>query len=205
VSLNEVRIHEILLNALNDRFLERVIPMDGPSLIVPVCLRCGPNGRSFLRHDLMSFCLSMDGQKKVCRCEVHEIPKDGRLIVLDDLNGRSFLHHGQMSFCLSMVGRKMVGQFLEREIPKDGLNEKLAYARLLNLIRVSQNYGRYKRVCLTSSFSPGGRRLVLRCEVYLTTRALEHGHQTLGHRRSFWCRALRGHPHCDEACDLLQF
>jgi hypothetical protein len=160
--------------------------MDGPSLIVPVCLRCGPNGRSFLRRDLMSFYLSMDGQKKVCRCEVHEIPKDGRLIVLDDLNGRSFLLHGQMSFCLSMDGRKKACQFLEREIPKDGLNEKMAYARLLNLSRVSQNYGHYKKVCLT-------------------TRALERGHQTLGHRRSFWCRALRGHQHCDEACDLLQF
>jgi hypothetical protein len=141
----------------------------------------------------------------VCRCEVHEIPRDGRLNVLDDLIGRSFLRRGQMSFCLSMNGQKKVGQFLEHVIPKDGLNEKLAYARLLNLSRVSQNYGRYKKVCLTSSFSPGGRRLVLRCGVYLTTRALERGHLILEHRRSFWCRALRGHRHCDEACDQLQF
>jgi hypothetical protein len=50
-------------------------------------------------------------QKKVCRCEVHEIPKDGRLIVQDDLFGRSFLRHGQMSFCLRMVCQKKVGQF----------------------------------------------------------------------------------------------
>jgi hypothetical protein len=186
--------------------LERVIPMDDLSLIVPVCLRCGPNGRSFLRRDLMSFYLSMVGRKMVCRCEVHEIPKDGRLIVLDDLSGRSFLLRGQMSFYLSMDGLKMVCRFLERVIPKDGLNEKLAYARLLNLIRVNQNHeSRYRKVCLTSSSFPGGRRLVLRCEVYLTTRALAHGHQTLGHRRSFGCRALRGHQHCDEACDLLQF
>jgi hypothetical protein len=147
----------------------------------------------------------MDGQKKVCRCEVHVIPTDGRLILQGDLIGRSFLLHGQTSFCLSMDGQKMVCRCEVHVIPTDGRNEKLAYARLLNLSRVSLNYGRYKKACLTSSFSPGGRRLVLRCEVYLTTRALERGHQTLEHRRSFWCRALRGHQHCGEACDLLQF
>jgi hypothetical protein len=99
----------------------------------------------------------------------------------------------------------MVDQFLERVIPKDGLNEMLAYARLLNLNRVNLNCGRYKKVCLTSSFFPGGRRLVLRCEVYLTTRALERGHLILEHRRSFWFRELRGRRHCGEACDQLQF
>jgi hypothetical protein len=187
--------------------LEHETPKDDLSLIVLVCLKCDPNGRSFLLRDLMSFCRSKDGQKMVCRCEVHEIPKDDQsLIVLGGPNGRSFLLRGQMSFYLSMDGQKKVCQFLERVIPKDGLNEKLAYARLLNLSRVNLNHeSRYKKVCLTSSFFPGGRRLVLRCEVYLTTRALERGHLILGHRRSFWCHALRGHPHCDEACDLLQF
>jgi hypothetical protein len=127
---------------------------------------------------------------------------DGQsLNVLDDLFGRSFLRHGQMSFCLRMVCQKKVGQFLECVIPKGGLSEKLAYARLLNLNHES----RYKKVCLTSSFFPGGRRLVLRCVAYLTTRALVRGRLILEHRRSFWCRALRGHRLCDEACDLLQF
>jgi hypothetical protein len=93
------------------------------------------------------------------------------------------------------------GQFLGCVIPKDGQNVKLAYARLVNQNRVS----RYKKVCLTSSFFPGGRRLVLRCVAYLTTRALVRGHLILEHRRSFWCRALRAHLLCDEACDLLQF
>jgi hypothetical protein len=112
-------------------------------------------------------------QKKVCRCEVHEIPKDDPSSnVLDDLSGRSFLHRGQMSFCLRMVCQKKVGQFLECVIPKDGQNVKLAYARLLNQIRGS----RYKKVYLTSSFFPGGRRLVLRCVAYQTTRALVRGH-----------------------------
>jgi hypothetical protein len=112
-------------------------------------------------------------QKKVCRCEVHEIPKDGQsLNALDDLSGRSFLRHGLMSFCLSKDGQKKVGQFLEFVIPKDGQNERMAYARLLN-----QNHeSRYKKVCLTSSFFPGGRRLVLRYVAYLTTRALVRGH-----------------------------
>ena len=105
-----------------------------------------------------------------------------------------------MSFCLSMVCQKMVGQFLECEIPKGGPNEKQAYARLLNQNHVS----RCKKVALTSSFSPGGRRLVLRYVAYLTIRALEHGRQILEHRRSFCCRALRGHRRCDEACDCLQ-
>jgi hypothetical protein len=137
---------------------------------------------------------------------VHVIPKDGRSSnVLDDLFGRSFLLRGLMSFCLRMVCQKKVGQFLECEIPKDGQNVKLAYARLLNQNHVILNYGRYKKVCLTSSFFPGGRRLVLRCVAYLTTRALVRGRLILEHRRSFWCRALRGHRLCDEACDLLQF
>jgi hypothetical protein len=134
---------------------------------------------------------------------VHEIPKDGQsLNVLDDLmdalNGRSFFHQ---FLCLRMVCQKKVCQFLESVIPKDGRNEKLAYAHLLNQNRVS----RYKKVYLTSSFFPGGRRLVLRCVAYLSTRALVRGHQILEHRRSFWCRALRGHLLCDEACDQLQF
>jgi hypothetical protein len=197
VSLNEVRIHESHLSALGDQFLERVIPKDGQSLILLVCLKCGLSGRSFFRQFL---CLSSFCQKKVCRCEVHEIPKDGQsLIVLDGLSGL-------MSFCLCMVCQKKVGQFLECVIPKDGQNGKLAYARLLNRNRVNLNHeSRCKKVYLTSSFFPGGRRLVLRCVAYLSTRALVRGHQILGHRRSFWCRALRGHLLCDEACDLLQF
>jgi hypothetical protein len=100
-----------------------------------------------------------------------------------------------------MVGQKKVCQFLGYEIPKDGQNVMLAYARLLNLSRGS----RYKKVALTSSFFPGGRRLVLRCVAYQSTRALVRGHLILEHRRSFWCRALHGHLLCDEACDLLQF
>jgi hypothetical protein len=110
-----------------------------------------------------------------------------------------------MSFALRMVCQMKVCQFLVCVIPKDGLSVKLAYARPVNRNHVILNYGRYKKVCLTSSFFPGGRRLVLQCEAYLSTRALERGHQILGHRRSFWCRALRAHRHCDEACDLLQF
>jgi hypothetical protein len=197
--LNEVQIHVSPLNALGGQFLVRVIPKDDLSLYVLVCL----SGRSFwlLMIYLSNFC-----QMKVGRCEVHEIPKDGQsLIVLDGLSdalsGRSFLLRGQMSFCLSKVCQKKVGQFLVCVIPKDGQNEKLAYARLLNLNHES----RYKKVCLTSSFFPGGRRLVLRCVAYLSTRALVRGHQILEHRRSFWCRELRGHRLCDEACDLLQF
>jgi hypothetical protein len=121
--------------------------------------------------------------------------------LLDDLFGRSFFLRGLMSFALRMVCQKKVGQFLGYEIPKDGQNVMLAYARLLNLNRGS----RYKKVCLTSSFFPGGRRLVLRCAAYLTTRALVRGHQILEHRRSFWCRALHDLQLCDEACDQLQF
>jgi hypothetical protein len=137
---------------------------------------------------------------------VRVIPMDDlSLIVLDGLSGRSFLHRGQMSFCLRKVCQKMVGQFLECVIPKDGQNGQLAYARLLNQNRVILNYGRYKKVCLTSSFFPGGRRLVLRCVAYQSTRALERGHLIGVHRRSFWCRALRGHQLCDEACDRLRF
>jgi hypothetical protein len=137
---------------------------------------------------------------------VNEIPKDDlSLIVLDDpmvaLNGRSFLHRGQMSFALSMVCQKMVDLFLVHEIPKDGQSGQLAYARLLNLNRVS----RYKKVCLSSSFFPGGRRLVLRCVAYQSTRALERGRLILEHRRSFWCRALHGHLLCDEVCGRLRF
>ena len=95
----------------------------------------------------------------------------------------------------------MVGLFLGHEIPKDGQSEKLAYARLLNLNHES----RYKKVCLTSSFSPGGHKLGHRFLAYLTTRALERGRQILEHRRSFWFRALRGHRQCGEACDLIRF
>jgi hypothetical protein len=121
--------------------------------------------------------LSSFDQMKVGRCVVHEIPKDDRSSnVLDDLSGRSFLRHGRRSFCLRMVCQKKVGQFLECVIPKDGQNEKLAYARLVNQNHVILNYGRYKKVYLTSSFFPGGRKLVLRCEAYLSTRALERGH-----------------------------
>jgi hypothetical protein len=194
------------LNALGDQFLERVIPKDGQSSNVPVCLKCGQSGRSFLLRGLMSFCLRMVGQKKVCRCAVREIPKDGQsLNALDDLFGRSFLLRGLMSFALRMVCQKKVCQFLVHEIPMDGQSGQLAYARLLNQNRVILNYGRYKKVDLTSSFFPGGRRLVLRCVAYLSTRASVRGHLILEHRRSFWCRALRGHRLCDEACDLLQF
>ena len=151
--------------------------------------------------------LSSFDQMKVGRCVVHEIPKDGlSLHVLDGLsdalNGRSFL---RQFLCLSMVCQKKVGQFLVCVIPKDGQNEMLAYARLLNQNHVILNYGRYKKVFLTSSFFPGGRKLDHRCEACLTTRALERGHQILGNRRSSWCRALRGHRHCDEACALLRF
>jgi hypothetical protein len=123
------------------------------------------------------------------------------LNALDDLFGRSFLLRGLMSFALRMVCQKKVCQFLVHEIPMDGQSGQLAYARSLNQNRVS----RYKKVALTSSFFPGGRRLVLRCVVYQSTRALERGHLIGVHRRSFWCRALRGHRLCDEACDRLQF
>ena len=127
------------------------------------------SGRNFW---LLMICLSSFCQKMVCQFLVHEIPKDGQsLIVLDDpmvaLNGRSFLSPGQMSFALRKVCQKMVDQFLVHEIPMDGQNEKLAYARLLNQIHAS----RYKKACLTSSFFPGGRRLVLRCVAYQSTRA----------------------------------
>jgi hypothetical protein len=149
-----VQIHVNHLSALSDQFLVRVIPKDGQSLIVLDDL----SGRSFLLRGQMSFALHKVCQKKVCRCEVHEIPMDGQ-------------------------------------------SGQLAYARLLNQNRVS----RYMKVALTSSFFPGGRKLVLRCVAYLSTRALVRGHQILEHRRSFWCRALHGHLLCDEACDLLQF
>ena len=201
-SLNEVRIHVTHLNALSDRFLECVIPKDGLSLIV----LDGRSGRSFLHRGQMSFCLSKVCQKMVCQFLVHEIPKDGlSLIVLDDpmdaLSGRSFLLRGQMSFALRKVCQMMVDQFLVREIPMDGQSGMLA----CDLNRAILNCGRYKKVYLTSSFFPGGRRLVLRCVAYLTTRALERGRQILERRRNFWCRALRGHLLCDEACDRLQF
>jgi hypothetical protein len=150
-----------------------VIPKDGLSLIVPDDL----SGRSFLLRGQMSFCLRKVCQKMVCRCEVHEIPKDDQsLILLDDpmdaLSGRSFLLLGQMSFALHKVYQMKVGRCEVHEIPKDGQSAMLAYARSLNQNRVS----RYKKVCLTSSFFPGGRRLVLRCVVYQSTRALERGH-----------------------------
>ena len=162
-----MQIHVSPLSALGDQFLVRVIPKDGQSLIVLVCLRCGLSDRSFLLRGLSSFC-----QMKVGRCEVHEIPKDGlSLNVLDGLsnalNGRSFLLRGKMSFALSKVCQKMVDLFLVHEIPMDGQSGQLAYARLLNLNRVN----RYKKVDLTSSFFPGGRKLVLRCVAYQSTRA----------------------------------
>jgi hypothetical protein len=155
-------------------------------------------------------CLSSFDQMKVGRCEVHVIPKDGlSSSVLDGLSdalsGRSFLRHGRRSFCLSKVCRKKDGQCEVHEIPKYGQIEMLAYARLVNQNHVILNYGRYKKVDPTSSFFPGGRRLVLRCVAYLSTRALVRGHQILEHRRSFWCRALRDHRRCDEACDLFRF
>jgi hypothetical protein len=151
-SLNEAQIHVNHLSALSDQFLVHVIPMDGQSLIVLDDLI----GRSFW---LLMICLSKVCQKMVCQFLVHEIPKDGQSLIvldglLDALSGRSFLLRGQMSFCLSKVCQKKVGQFLEFVIPKDGQNGQLAYARLLNLNHES----RYKKVCLTSSFFPGGRR-----------------------------------------------
>ena len=164
-SLNEVQIHVSHLSALGDQFLVRVIPKDDLSLILLDDL----SGRSFwlLMIYLSSFC-----QMKVGRCEVHEIPKDGQSLnvldgLSDGLNGRSFLLRGQKSFALSKVCQKMVCQFLVYEIPMDGQSGQLAYARLLNQNRVS----RYKKVCLTSSFFPGGRRLVLRCVAYQSIRA----------------------------------
>ena len=77
-NLNEVQNHVSHLNALGDQFLEHVIPTDGQSSNVPVCLKCGQSGRSFLLRGLMSFALRMVCQKKVCRCAVREIPKDGQ-------------------------------------------------------------------------------------------------------------------------------
>jgi hypothetical protein len=201
--LNEVQIHVSPLSALGDQFLVRVIPKDDLSLILLDDL----SGRSFW---LLMICLSKVCQKMVCQFLVHEIPKDGqssnvRGDPMDGLSGRSFLHRGQMSFALRKVCQKMVDLFLGYGIPMDGQSGQLAYARLLNQNRVILNYGRYKKVYLTSSFFPGGRRLVLRCVAYLSTRALVRGHQILEHRRSFWCRALRGRQLCDEACDLLRF
>ena len=167
-----------------------------------VCLKYGLSGRSFLLRGQMSFCLRMVCQKKVGQFLECVIPKDGQsLNALDDLFGRSFLLRGLMSFCPSKVYQMKVGRCEVHEIPKDGQNVKLAYARLLNLNHVS----RYKKVCLTSSFFLGGRRLVLRCVAYLTTRDLVRGHQILEHRRSFWFRALHDLQLCDEACDQLQF
>jgi hypothetical protein len=170
----------------------------------------GLSGRSFWCRGQMSFCLRKVCQKMVCQCEGHEIPKDDQSLILlgdpmDALNGRSFLHRGQMSFALRKVCQKKVGQFLVCVIPKDGLSGKLAYARLVNQNHVILHYGPYKKVDLTSSFFPGGRKLVLRCVAYQSTRALVCGHLIGEHRRSFWCRALRGHQLCDEACDRLQF
>jgi hypothetical protein len=85
--LNEARSHVSPLSALSDQFLVRAIPKDGQSSNVLGDPMHGPNGRSFLRQFL---CLNSFCQMKVFRFEVHEIPKDGRLIVQDDLNGRSF-------------------------------------------------------------------------------------------------------------------
>jgi hypothetical protein len=169
-SLNEAQIHVNHLSALSDQFLVHVIPMDGQSLIVLVAL----SGRSFLS---LMICLSKVCQKMVCQFLVHEIPKDGqssnvRGDPMDGLSGRSFLHRGQMSFCPSKVYQMKVGRCEVHEIPMDGQSGQLAYARLLNQNRVS----RYKKVCLTSSFFPGGRKLVLRCVAYQSTRALVRGH-----------------------------
>ena len=151
------------LSALSDRFLVRVIPKDGLSLIV----LAGLSGRSCGFLCQMSFALSKVCQKMVDPFLVHEIPKDGQSsTVLDALNGRSCGFLCQMSFCLSKVCPKMVDPFLVHEIPKDGLIEKLTYARLLNL-----NCGRYKKVCLTSSFFPGDRMLIHQCVAYQSTRA----------------------------------
>ena len=168
-----------------------------------VCLRCDLIGRSFWHRMI---CLSSFCQKMVDQFLERVIPKDGQSSnVLGDprvaLSGRSFLLRGQMSFALRKVCQMMVDQFLVRVIPKDGQSVMLA----CDLNRAILDCGRYKKVYLTSSFFPGGRRLVLRCVAYLTTRAWERGHQILGHRRSFWCRALRGHLLCDEACDQLRF
>ena len=82
----------------------------------------------------------------------------------------------------------------------DGLSVMLAYVRLLNL-----NCGRYMKVYLTRSFFPGGRKLIHQCVAYQSTRALERGRLILEHRRSFWCRAQRGHLLCDVVCDQLRF
>jgi hypothetical protein len=156
-----VQIHVNHLSALSDQFLVHVIPKDGQSWNVLGDL----SDRSFW---LLMICLSSFCQKMVCQCEAREIPKDDRsLNVLDDLNGRSLWLRGQKSFALSKVCQKMICQFLGYVIPMDGQNEVLAYARLLNLNRVS----RYKKVYLTSSFFPGDRRLVLRCVAYLSTHA----------------------------------
>ena len=75
------------LSALSDQFLVRAIPKDGQSSNVLGDPMHGPNGRSFW---LLMICLSKVCQKMVCQFLVREIPKDGRLIVQDDLNGRSF-------------------------------------------------------------------------------------------------------------------
>ena len=140
-SLNEVQNRVSHLNALSDQLLEHVIPMDDLGWNVPDDL----NGRSC---ELLC-------QRSLGWCEVHEIPKDGlSLNELDDLSGRSCELLCQMSFYLSKVCQKMVCQFLARVIPKDGLSVMLA----CDLNRVILNCGRYKKVCLTSSFFPGGRR-----------------------------------------------
>ncbi len=169
-SLIGVQIHVNHLSALSDQFLVHVIPKDGQSWNVLGDL----SDRSFW---LLMICLSSFCQKMVCQCEAHEIPKDDQSLILlgdpmDALNGRSFLHRGQMSFALRKVCQKMVDLFLGYGIPMDGQSGQLAYARLLNQNRVS----RYKKVCLTSSFFPGGRKLVLRCVAYQSTRALVRGH-----------------------------
>jgi hypothetical protein len=193
-SLNEAQIHVSHRSALSDQFLVRVIPKDDLSLNV----LDGRSGHSFL---LLMICLSKVCQKMVCQFLVRVIPKDGQSSnVLDALHGRSCGFLCQMSFCLSKVCQKMVCRYVAHEIPMDGLSVMLAYARLLNL-----NCGRYKKVCLTSSFFPDGRKLILRCAAYQSTRALVRGHPIGEHRRSFWCRALRGHLLCDEACDQLRF
>ena len=140
-SLNEAQIHVIPLSALSDRFLVHEIPMDGLSLIVLVCLRCGLIGRSFW---LLMICLSSFCQKMVDQFLERVIPKDGQSSnVLGDpmvaLSGRSFLLRGQMSFALRKVCQMMVDQFLESVIPMVGQSVMLA----CDLNRAILNCGRY--------------------------------------------------------------
>ena len=174
-SLNEVQNHVSHLNALSDQILEHVIPMDdlkwnvlgdlsGRScgLLCQMSLgRCEvheiPMDDQSLNEldDLSGRSCGLLCQTNLCRCEVRETPMDDQsLNELDDLSGRSSGLLCQMSFYLSKVCQRMVCQFLARVIPMDGQSVMLA----CDLNRVILNCGRYKKVCLTSSFFPGGRR-----------------------------------------------